>query len=71
MSASLLDSLQAGVPEDVFVTVTGRGTTGAAVASLPGLGGVFFTGSNPTGAKIAAAAAPNMVKVRVFLCSAL
>ncbi|GAQ77842.1 Aldehyde dehydrogenase [Klebsormidium nitens] len=58
---------EAGVPEDAFVTVTGRGSTGAAVASLPGLGGVFFTGSNPTGAKIAAAAAPNMVKVQLEL----
>jgi hypothetical protein len=59
--------LQAGVPEDVFVTTTGRGATGAAVASLPRLGGVFFTGSNPTGVKIAAAAAPNMVKVSARL----
>lgn len=63
--ASLLH--EAGVPEDAFVVTTGGGATGAAVASQPGLGGVFFTGSNRTGVAVAQLAASNLVKVQLEL----
>ncbi|KAK3258109.1 hypothetical protein CYMTET_32832, partial [Cymbomonas tetramitiformis] len=45
----------------------GGGATGAALAGSTGLGGVFFTGSNPTGRAIAASAAPNMCKLQLEL----
>jgi len=56
----------AGVPPDVFVVVIGAGVTGAALVSQP-VDGVFFTGSYATGAKIAAACAPRMVKCQLEL----
>jgi acyl-CoA reductase-like NAD-dependent aldehyde dehydrogenase len=56
----------AGVPPDVFSVVTGAGETGAALVSQP-VDGVFFTGSYATGAKIAAACAPRMVKFQLEL----
>ncbi|KAL3696991.1 hypothetical protein R1sor_011067 [Riccia sorocarpa] len=58
---------EAGVPEDVFMLCTGKGETGAAVASLKGLGGIYFTGSVKTGVEISKAAAPNLVKVQLEL----
>ncbi|KAL2643869.1 hypothetical protein R1flu_011456 [Riccia fluitans] len=58
---------EAGVPKDAFVLCTGKGETGAGVASLEGLGGIFFTGSFKTGVEIAKAAAPNLVKVQLEL----
>eukprot|EP00899_Mesostigma_viride_P002032 jgi/Mesvir1/1182/Mv17678-RA.1 len=59
---------EAGVPEDVFIVTTGDGkVTGAAVASLPSLGGLFFTGSYATGKLVAMASAPNMVKTQLEL----
>ncbi|CAM6038858.1 unnamed protein product [Sphagnum compactum] len=58
---------EAGVPNDVFVMSTGRGGTGAAVASLKGLGGLYFTGSYKTGIEIASHTAPNLVKVHLEL----
>ena len=58
---------EAGVPKNAFVMATGRGETGAAVASLQGLGGLFFTGSHKTGLEIARLAAPNLVKVQLEL----
>ncbi|CAM6114719.1 unnamed protein product [Calypogeia fissa] len=58
---------QAGVPANAFQVTTGKGGTGAAVASLEGLGGVFFTGSFKTGLQIAKQAAPNLVKVQLEL----
>ncbi len=57
---------EAGVPRDVFVPVIGDGATGAALLRQP-IDGVFFTGSYPTGAKIAAKAAKRMVKVQLEL----
>ncbi len=57
---------EAGVPDDVFVPVIGTGATGAALLRQP-LDGVFFTGSYPTGAKIAAAAGRKMIKVQLEL----
>jgi acyl-CoA reductase-like NAD-dependent aldehyde dehydrogenase len=46
---------------------TGRGGTGSAVASLKGLGGLYFTGSYKTGIEIASHTAPNLVKVQLEL----
>jgi acyl-CoA reductase-like NAD-dependent aldehyde dehydrogenase len=57
---------EAGVPRDVFVPVIGDGGTGAALLRQP-IDGVFFTGSYPTGAKIAAHAGKRMIKVQLEL----
>jgi len=56
----------AGVPADVFSVILGAGETGATLVSQP-VDGVFFTGSYATGAKIAAACAPRMVKCQLEL----
>ena len=56
----------AGVPRDVFQVVTGAGDAGGTLVSQP-VDGVFFTGSYPTGAKIAAACGPRMVKFQLEL----
>ncbi len=56
----------AGVPADIFALVTGAGTAGAALVSQP-VDGVFFTGSYATGARIAAACAPRMMKLQLEL----
>lgn len=56
----------AGVPDDVFLPVIGAGDVGAALLKQP-VDGVFFTGSYPTGQKIAAAAGKRMVKVQLEL----
>ncbi len=47
----------AGVPEDVFVPLAGAGGVGAALVAQP-VDGVFFTGSNATGVRIARAVRP-------------
>jgi acyl-CoA reductase-like NAD-dependent aldehyde dehydrogenase len=57
---------EAGVPENVFVPVIGDGATGATLMRQA-IDGVFFTGSYPTGAKIAAAAGKRMIKVQLEL----
>mgnify|MGYP001591952568 CR=1 FL=1 len=56
----------AGVPPDVFSVAAGTGATGALLVEKP-VDGVFFTGSYATGARIAAACAPRMVKVQLEL----
>ena len=56
----------AGVPRYVFEVVTGAADAGDALVAQP-VDGVFFTGSYPTGAKIAAACAPRMVKFQLEL----
>jgi acyl-CoA reductase-like NAD-dependent aldehyde dehydrogenase len=56
----------AGVPKDVFQVIVGSGEAGAALVSQP-VDGVFFTGSYATGAKIATACAPRMVKFQLEL----
>ncbi len=56
----------AGVPPDVFAVLTGSGATGAALVEQP-VDGIFFTGSYATGARIAAACAPRMVKLQLEL----
>jgi acyl-CoA reductase-like NAD-dependent aldehyde dehydrogenase len=58
--------LEAGVPADVFQVVVGGGATGAALLDQP-LAGVFFTGSYPTGRKIAEAAARRLMRVQLEL----
>jgi acyl-CoA reductase-like NAD-dependent aldehyde dehydrogenase len=57
---------KAGVPEDVFNVVVGAADAGAALIAKP-VDGVFFTGSYATGARIAAACAPRMVKLQLEL----
>ena len=47
----------AGVPADVFVPLAGAGGVGAALVAQP-VDGVFFTGSNATGLRIARAVEP-------------
>jgi acyl-CoA reductase-like NAD-dependent aldehyde dehydrogenase len=56
----------AGVPPDVFCVLIGGGATGSALVDQP-VDGVFFTGSFATGARIAAACAPRMVKLQLEL----
>ena len=57
---------ESGVPKDVFSVVVGSGSIGAALVEQP-VDGVFFTGSYATGARIAAACAPRMVRVQLEL----
>jgi aldehyde dehydrogenase (NAD+) len=47
---------EAGVPEDLIQVVHGFAEPGSALAIHPGVGAVSFTGSVPTGRKVAAAA---------------
>ena len=56
----------AGVPQDVFVPVIGAGDAGRALLEQK-LDGLFFTGSHATGAKIAAALGPRLVKLQLEL----
>ena len=56
----------AGVPQDIFVPLVGGGAVGAALLAQR-LDGVFFTGSYATGAKIAAAVGPKLVKLQLEL----
>ena len=53
----------AGVPEDVFVPLVGTGEVGAALLAQA-IDGMFFTGSHATGARIAQALGPRMVKLQ-------
>jgi acyl-CoA reductase-like NAD-dependent aldehyde dehydrogenase len=57
---------EAGVPEGVFTAVVGDGATGRALVEQP-VDGVFFTGSYATGARIAAAVAPRMIRLQLEL----
>ncbi|MGH8797757.1 MAG: aldehyde dehydrogenase family protein [Caldimonas sp.] len=57
---------RSGVPQDVFATLVGGADTGAALLAQP-VDGVFFTGSAATGAKIAAALGPRMVRLQLEL----
>jgi acyl-CoA reductase-like NAD-dependent aldehyde dehydrogenase len=58
--------LEAGLPEDVLVTIVGGRETGAALLEQPA-GGIFFTGSHATGRAVAAAAARQLTKVQLEL----
>lgn len=55
-----------GVPQDVFQVIVGAGAAGAALLAQP-IDGVFFTGSYGTGAKIAQAVGPRMIKLQLEL----
>lgn len=56
----------AGVPKDVFALVVGAGDVGAALQAQD-IDGLFFTGSHATGAKIAQAVGPRLVKLQLEL----
>ncbi|MBN8507501.1 MAG: aldehyde dehydrogenase family protein [Burkholderiales bacterium] len=56
----------AGVPADVLAGVVGAGAVGAALVEQQ-LDGVFFTGSNATGVKIAQAVAARLPKLQLEL----
>jgi acyl-CoA reductase-like NAD-dependent aldehyde dehydrogenase len=56
----------AGVPKDVFIAVIGGGDVGAALQAQK-IDGLFFTGSYGTGAKIAQALGPRMIKLQLEL----
>ena len=56
----------AGVPEDVFVCLIGGADVASALVRAP-VDGVFFTGSAATGAKIAAAVGPRMIRLQLEL----
>ncbi|MDE2292437.1 MAG: aldehyde dehydrogenase family protein, partial [Elusimicrobia bacterium] len=58
--------VEAGVPGDVFALVQGAGRTGARLLEQP-LDAVFFTGSVPTGRRVAEAAARRLMKVQLEL----
>ncbi|MCC6551921.1 MAG: aldehyde dehydrogenase family protein [Polyangiaceae bacterium] len=55
------------LPRGVVNTVSGPGEVGSWLVSDPGIGKILFTGSGPTGAKIAEAAARNMVPATMEL----
>jgi acyl-CoA reductase-like NAD-dependent aldehyde dehydrogenase len=57
---------EAGVPDGVFTVVLGDGAAGRALVEQP-VDGVFFTGSYATGARIAAAVAPRMIRLQLEL----
>lgn len=57
---------KAGVPEDAFEIVIGKGTAGQAMLELP-LDGYYFTGSYKTGQYIASQVAPKLVNVQLEL----
>ena len=57
---------EAGVPQDVFITLVGRGEVGAALLAQ-NVDGVYFTGSHATGARIAAAVGPRFIKLQLEL----
>ncbi|MFF2653563.1 aldehyde dehydrogenase family protein [Streptomyces sp. NPDC058045] len=54
-------ALECGLPPGVLNVVPGDADTGAALAGHPGIDQVTFTGSVPTGIKVAQAAAANVV----------
>jgi len=59
---------EAGIPDGVINVVTGRGeTTGAALASHPGLRRMSFTGSPEVGRLIAQSCGKNLVPVKLEL----
>ncbi len=58
--------VQAGVPENVFQLVTGKGKAGEWLLQLP-LDGYFFTGSYRTGRHIAERVAPKLVPCQLEL----
>jgi acyl-CoA reductase-like NAD-dependent aldehyde dehydrogenase len=60
-------ALEAGLPEGVWTVLTGDGSTGAALASHPGVDKVSFTGSTEVGREIQRAAAGNLKRLTLEL----
>jgi betaine-aldehyde dehydrogenase len=60
-------ALAAGIPPGVINVVTGGGDVGAALTAHALVNKVTFTGSVPTGAKVMAAAAPDIKRVTLEL----
>jgi aldehyde dehydrogenase (NAD+) len=61
-------ALEAGIPPGVFNVVQGRGeSVGAALVAHPEVDAITFTGSNPTGRAIQAAAAARVKRVSLEL----
>ena len=56
----------AGVPQDVFVPLIGGAEVGSALLAQK-IDGLFFTGSHATGARIAQALGPRLVKLQLEL----
>ncbi len=57
---------EAGIPENVFVPLVGTGDVGEALTGER-IDGLFFTGSYATGASIARAVGPRMIKLQLEL----
>ena len=57
---------EAGVPQDVFVTLVGAGTVGAALLAQD-IDGLFFTGSHATGMRIAQALSGRLLRLQLEL----
>jgi acyl-CoA reductase-like NAD-dependent aldehyde dehydrogenase len=57
---------EAGVPNDVFAVLVGKGDVGEALIGER-IDGLFFTGSYATGASIARAVGPRMIKLQLEL----
>ena len=57
---------EAGIPKDVFIPLVGKGDVGAALLGER-IDGLFFTGSYATGASIARAVGPRMIKLQLEL----
>ncbi len=57
---------EAGVPDSAFTPLLGGPQVGAAVLDAP-ISGVFFTGSYPTGKRIAESVAPRLIKLQLEL----
>jgi betaine-aldehyde dehydrogenase len=60
-------ALEAGLPPGVLNILTGTGAAGAALTADPRLAKLSFTGSNPVGSKVMAAAAARCVPVALEL----
>lgn len=59
--------IEAGMPPGVFNVIQGDGEVAQQLLSLPGIAKISFTGSVPTGRKIAAVAAKNLTPVTLEL----
>jgi acyl-CoA reductase-like NAD-dependent aldehyde dehydrogenase len=57
---------ESGIPKDVFATLVGKGDVGEALLGER-IDGLFFTGSYATGASIARAVGPRMIKLQLEL----
>jgi len=57
---------ESGIPQDVFAPIVGAGEVGSALL-CERIDGVFFTGSNATGRRIAQAVGPRMIRLQLEL----